>query len=534
MKTIRVDDCSSSLLRRARAFLIPLAFSLALAHAQPVAPVERGWPEAALNGLSEKYLREKPPEGMQGGEATRWIGRLFQEIGGRLAEEGSAAFPAEDIALASWLYARSAAQETGFSAVVGAGAARASDKPGESRAPPSSVPAPSGGALPTGAAIESGDISKGDEGFRQGVEGLAELPIGERLLMTGDITAGLQAATVPANADLTSTFGRARMNFILEALPESPGGSLSKGYFFVQLRAAGGPFDPSAVGGPATFTPLNDIARDRSRFNEGTSRGNVYLSKAFYQQSLRLREGEVRGRAGIINLTDFFDTNLFANNEARQFLNGAFTNGAAFKTGISAPGLMAEYERPPWLLKAPWLDRIIVRGGYALSQTERAFTSPLWAGELELVTTLRGERGHWRFGGTAGNVAEAGRVSTFHVSVDQWLSRRLGVFGRYGVSSSGAGALRFGPVRWAYSGGVQWRFVDQQDRVSAWSVGFSQAFPTPGAETQVSEKVLETYYRWQITRNAALSPSFQLVGGAGGHPGGSLNTVYGVRLFFGY
>jgi len=175
-----------------------------------------------------------------------------------------------------------------------------------------------------------------------------------------------------------------------------------------------------------------------------------------------------------------------------------------------------------------------VRGGYALSQTERAFTSPLWAGELELVTTLRGQRGHWRIGGTAGSVADAGSVSTFHISADHWLSRHFGVFGRYGFGSSGAGALRFGPVQWAYSGGVQWRFVDDQDRTSAWSVGFSQAFPTDTVEGQASEKVLETYYRWQITRNVGLTPSFQLVGVSGGRNTASFHTVYGVRLFFGY
>jgi hypothetical protein len=533
MKTRREGLDLLSLLGDAARPLILLTFLPTLGDAQQPTKLEREWSATALSSLSQKYLQEEPPEGAQPDETSRWIGRLFQEIGRRLAEQGGVAAPAEDIALASWLYAtRGTAQ--GAPSPDGARATTAPDGSDDSQAQHRGAQPPSTGAQATGNTVASSDMAKGDEGFRQGVEELAELPIGERLVMTGDITAGLQAATVPGNADLTSTFGRARMNFVLEALPESPGGSLGKGYFFVQLRAAGGPFDPSAVGGPTTFTPLNDVASDRSRFNEGTSRGNVYLSKAFYQQSLRLRDGEIRGRAGVINLTDFFDTNLFANNEARQFTNGAFSNGAAFKTGISAPGLMAEYERPPWLFQPPWLDRIVVRGGYALSKTERAFTSPLWAGELELVTTLREQRGHWRFGGTVGNVADAGSVNTFHVSVDHWISRRIGVFGRYGFGSSGAGGLRFGPVRWAYSGGVQWRFVDRQDRTSAWSVGFSQAFPTEGVEAQASEKVLETYYRWQITRNAALTPSFQLVGGAGGRNTASLHTVYGVRLFFGY
>ncbi|MBK9170550.1 MAG: carbohydrate porin [Bryobacterales bacterium] len=504
-------------------FLIIATCSVGAASAEQAAADRTVWREAALAELSRKYLEQDLPADLTPGEASRWIGKLFQEVGRRLAE-GDAALPAEDVALASWLYASGASGRGASSPAVPAAS------------PPRMPQAPSPSASTAAATVSARRdlINKGDEGFRQGVEGLADAPIGERLVMTGDVTAGAHAATVPGNADLTSAFGRARINFVLLALPEALGGRLSKGYFFVQLRSAGGPFDTSAVGGPASFTALNDVARDRSRFNDGTSRGDVYLSKAFYEQRLRVRDGEIRGRAGLVNLTDFFDTNLFANNEARQFLNGAFTNGAAFKTGISAPGAIAEYDRSPWLLKAPWLDRIVLRAGYILSQTERAFTSPLWAGELELATTLRGQQGHWRFGGTAGNVADAGSVSTFHVSADQWLSRRIGVFGRYGFGSTGAGGLRFGPVRWAYSGGVQWKLTDEQERVSAWSVGFSQAFPTESPERPVSEKVLETFYRWQMTRNAALSPSFQLVGGSGGQTSKGLHTVYGLRLFFTY
>lgn len=492
------------------------------ANPQAVA-LEEDWPVTALRQLSLKYLSEEPPKDLGLEESGQWIGRLFVELGRRLEAADGTAVPAEDVALASWLYAR------------GGSATSRLAKP--SKSAPALQPPVSDEVrtdMPPDGNLALSDLNKGDEGFRQGVEGLADRPIGERLAMTGDVTTGLQAATVPSNANLTSAFGRARMNFLLEALPQSPGGKLSNGYFFVQLRSAGGPFDTSAVDGPALFTPLNDIASDRSRFNEGTSRGNLYLGKAFYQQSLRVRDGEVRGRAGIVNLTDFFDTNVFANNEARQFLNGAFTNGAAFSTGISAPGLMVEYDRSPWLLDAAWIDKMTVRAGYALSRTERAFSSPLWAGELELATTVRGRRGHWRFGGTAGTVAEAGGVGTFHVSVDQWLTDRIGVFGRFGSSSSGAGALRFGPVDRAYSGGLQWRFTDREERVSAWSIGFSHAFPQSGVEAQSSEKVLETYYRWQITKNAALTPSFQIISGSGGRSLSGFQTVYGVRLFFGY
>jgi hypothetical protein len=225
--------------------------------------------------------------------------------------------------------------------------------------------------------------------------------------MTGDITAGFQSASVSASPELTSTFGRARLNFVARATPATADGRLSEGYFFVQMIAAGGPFDVSAVGGPNAFGPLNDVATNRSAFNEGLSRGNVYLNKVFYQQEARVGAGQLVGRVGVIDFSDYFDANEFANNEARQFMNGAFVNSLAFKGAVSAPGFMAEYT--PGFTRG-WLRNVEFRVGYGISRTERAFTSPLWTLEAELKPRLRGYQGAWRMGGTVGNVAGAGGV----------------------------------------------------------------------------------------------------------------------------
>jgi len=551
------------------------------------------WERHVLTGLARKYLDQNGSAQPAVPGFRPQLDRLARQIGQRLSRQGLDAVPAEDLALLALLEARlnrsTAGEASGTQVPAGRLLAAGLESRERAAAPPAGHPGgttPSGreqdpaarqpqepsqaspgptaasdqpstaqrspgqprdeqnggqDAAPAGPSEQQdpgrfSDIAKGDEGFRQGVEQLAELPITERLVMTGDITSGFQAATVADAPSLTSAFGRARMNFVLQAMPASPGGTLSEGYFFMQMRAAGGPFDSAPVGGPSLFSSLNDVATDRSRFNEGTSRGNIFLAKAFYQQSMKLGEGELRGRAGIINLTDYFDTNLFANNEARQFVNSAFVNSAAFKTGISAPGVMAEYERPPWLFNPPWLDGIVLRAGYAVSSTERAFTSPLWTSELELQTTVKDLEGHWRFGGSFGNFADTGSVSEFHISVDQWLSGNFGVFGRWGITNDGPGSQTFGPVNQSYSFGVQRRFVDEQERVSAWAIGFSQAFPIEPSETDdfASERVLETYYRWQLTRNVSLTPHFQLILGAGGLPSGGTHTVFGTRLFFAY
>lgn len=499
------------------------------------------WESQLTERLCQKYVEACPQDGSEM-EREDFLERIATSLGGVLASSGTSAVPSEDIAVLALLLSRqdkveqSSIRDRSVSSPV-----RQATKPPSPQAEigPLAADDPAQGAdpqlIPAVPDVvdysEFSDIGKGQEGFLQGVERLAGLPVSERMVITGDITSGVQAATVNDAPDLTSAFGRVRVNFVARAVPASAGGRLSEGYFTLQMRAAGGPFDTSPVGGPSSFSSLNDVATHRSRFNEGTSRGNLYLAKAFYQQELRLGDDYIVGRIGIVNLSDFFDTNEFANNEARQFLNSAFVNSAAYKSGISAPGFMGEYHRT---VSRDWLQGVVFRAGYAVSRTERAFTSPIWTGETELQVRMRGNPGKLRFGGTLGNVAGSGGIRGFHLGFDQWVSGDLGVFGRFAQYNAGPGSLSLGPVKHSYSGGVQRRFVDKRDRVSQWGIGFSQSF---GIETDgplASEKTLETYFRWQVSNIFSLTPDLQFVFGSGGSRTQGLHVVTGLRMNFGF
>lgn len=499
------------------------------------------WQQKALGDLCQRYLAGPPATGEPAAPAHELLDRLSRRIGRQLSAGGLASVPAQDIAMLALLHARLADRATAPSpepmTTSGLTAVRtqppaplntpavARETNGQPAGRSSRSPEPPGEG-------QQGDIQKGEEGYIQAVERLASMPVGERLVMTGDITSGLQAATMEQGPDLTSTFGRARMNFVAQVLPGSPGGRFEHGYFFVQMLAAGGPFDGTAVGGPAPVSSFNDVATDRSAFNEGTARGNVYLSKVYYQQRLNLGDHHAVGRVGIIDFSDYFDANEFANNEARQYINSAMVNSSAFKTGLSAPGVMAEYHR-----SLAWnrLNTAIVRAGYALSRTERAFSSPVWNGEVELRGSILDRGANLRLGGSLGNVAGVGGVSGFHVSADHWTSRDTGIFIRYARSNTGPGSLAFGPAYQSYGGGFQWRFVDRDDRASAWGAAFSQAFRIRQDDRRAgSEKLFETYYRWQITNSFSLSPDLQLVFGSGGRRQDTTHVVLGVRAHFGF
>lgn len=453
------------------------------------------------------------------------------EIGRRLAQDGPRGVPAKDIAVLALLLAERPQ------------AAMSSSKDEEAARTPRAAQNQELGQAVAGEAPQEAqdeqvgesavtDIGKGQEGYLQGVERLSQMPLTERMVVTGDITSGMQAATVSNTSDLTSTFGRVRVNFVSRAVPGSGDGRWSEGYFFVQMVAAGGPFDSSAVGGPTPFSALNGVATSRSAFNEGGARGNIYLNKAFYQQQVQLgRNDSIRGRVGVIDLTDFFDANEFANNEARQFLGSAFVNSPAYKGGVSAPGLMGEYHRD---LDRDWLEGVVLRTGYAVTRTARAFTSPIWTNELQLRTRFGGRAGSYRFGATLGNVPLEGAINGFHLSFDQWISNDMGVYARYANSNSGPGSLALGPVDQSFGGGIQLRFIDRNEHVSAWGLGYSHSTGIQSEMRSPSERALETYYRWQVTDNFSLTPDLQLIFGSGGNRSGGKHGVAGIRMTFGF
>ena len=284
---------------------------------------DNDWRTMLLRELSSTYLEEEVTPDPTAEERQRRLDRLFRELGHRMAQSGVSAVPVRHIASLALLGAE----------VPGSDGRTSTTSDVDKAAPRKPDPEPS-----PEDSLQARSLTKGQEGFRQAIEQFQELPMSERMVMTGDVTSGVQMATVPGDSPhLTSVFGRTRVNFTLRALP-ARSQVWDEGYFFLQIGAAGGPFDSSVVGGPESFSSFNDVASDRSRFNEPIARGNLYLGKAFYEQGIRWGSSRLSARAGVLDVSDYFDTNQFANNEVRQFVNSAFVNGAAYKSGSRRSG----------------------------------------------------------------------------------------------------------------------------------------------------------------------------------------------------
>lgn len=114
---------------------------------------------------------------------------------------------------------------------------------------------------------EFSHICKNQDGFLQVVERLEQIPVSESMVITEDITSGVQAPTVNPALEVTLAFGRVRVNFVARLVLGFAGDRLSERHFVLQMRVASSPFDTSPFGGPSLFSNLNDIETHRSRFD---------------------------------------------------------------------------------------------------------------------------------------------------------------------------------------------------------------------------------------------------------------------------
>ncbi|MBJ6726143.1 carbohydrate porin [Geomesophilobacter sediminis] len=208
---------------------------------------------------------------------------------------------------------------------------------------------------------------------------------------------------------------------------------------------------------------------------------------------------------GKINLTDYFDSNAVANNENTQFLAGAFTNDAVLGAPLPGPGLRATY-RPT--------ENVSFSLGYGSGTTDKD-GQPIASdivdhgygiAELDYKLKLGSLDGNYRACGFMDGSVGIAPQGPNHalgtgLSVDQQLTEKLTLFGRYGWRDHDL----YRTVA-AWSGGLQYLGIipTRADDILAFAYGQIQI---KGAPAQ--EKLIEGYYRIKATEQVAVSPHLQ-------------------------
>lgn len=349
--------------------------------------------------------------------------------------------------------------------------------------------------------------------LRKSVEALSKIEI------SGGATGTLQSTSgAPRSLGGDESFAGGSFDLILTYKP------LNNVRLVLDLEAIGG------NGPDDRFPTLAGLNGDLGTTNDTVTILEAYIEAAFLGERLVLT-------AGKIDLTNYVDTNAYANDETLQFLTGAFVNNAILSNPENGPGARIRYEViPEWLyVEAGFQNGDRDRDART---TNRFFEDVYGVVEIGVTPKLLGRPGGyrvWAFADGAGQRArESGglRRYTAHgagVSLDQELAGWLGAFFRIGYRDS---ANVNYDTQAAWMAGFQIMKILPGRPEDALGLAYGEIKPAKRAAPARpvrNEKVYEVYYRWHFTDKFHLSPILQVVDDRAGERE-DLFWVIGARL----
>jgi hypothetical protein len=229
---------------------------------------------------------------------------------------------------------------------------------------------------------------------------------------------------------------------------------------------------------------------------------NGYSARLVDQNDLSLREAWLRTElfsqklaivAGRLDLTNYFDHNMAANDETTQFLSDALVNNPAL--GLSTNGTGVSVVLDP-------KSGINFKVGLQQSKTEATSLSDSIYSLAEVGFLLRPSflsEGNYRFWYRTDNGSGNGYNIGYGASIDQKLRHGVTFFARYGASDS-TDAVDVDRDHF-YSGGLQFDNGLGFFPGDAWGVGYAQN----DYRVYPKERLVEGYYRFNLTEKLNLS-----------------------------
>ncbi len=246
---------------------------------------------------------------------------------------------------------------------------------------------------------------------------------------------------------------------------------------------------------------------------------------------------------GVVNQTNYFDANAYANNSFTQFTNAAFVNSQVLPLADSNFGAVVQAQFSPHVYGMASFSLLESTVGY----------SPFFNSEGRNYNIV-GEVGYVYDGGTirltpflaqgydAGDDERAGRNRRFggvNLGFDQDLCDKLSCFGRVGWSSSDN--LNVCGASFAASAGLIIKtplhlcFGWKESENNFLGLAFSVARPDEGAldedrSPSKRELTFEVGYSYAITPYCALRPNYQFVKNPAGRSDVSSASALGMQI----
>ncbi|WP_321289488.1 hypothetical protein [uncultured Sunxiuqinia sp.] len=278
-------------------------------------------------------------------------------------------------------------------------------------------------------------------------------------------------------------------------------------------------FDLEAIGGdgPDQLIPnLSGLNADAGSTQNSEGIDQLVVLEAWAE--FRALKDIFTINVGKIDVTNYFDNNLHANDETSQFLSGAFVNSAALPAPINAPGVR---------FRTSFVNRFYLQ--LALSSLDNS-GNDLMRDHFKIAETgfklfpQTGWEANFRFYGF--EHPAAGHSRGFGLSFDELIAGRFTVFGRYAKNEKRLSEL-FG-IEQAWSAGVGFKqlFLNREFKVGL-AFGETKAF----AQNE-QEKLAELYISNQFNQWVFLSPHLQWIDPM--FPAQDEHMLLGLRINFSY
>lgn len=321
----------------------------------------------------------------------------------------------------------------------------------------------------------------------------------KNITISGGLTSVLQGSLGNRPRDYSDVVGRGDVVFSFKV-----GDSTTA---VIDMEATGGNGIDARL---PNFSVLNGVAGstdDRVRFRE------AWVEHAAFNDRLIATIGK-------ISLTNYFDSNAVANSENSQFLAGAFVNSAVLGAPANGPGVR---------VTAKLAEPLTLGVGYGSGDADSADILDHGFGLAELGYKAKfGElEGNCRVYGTLDGALPDGSRKLqqkdaygFGVSIDQQLTDKLTLFGRYGQHDKSAYATR---SAWSVGGQYSGLIPARKDDI----LGF--AFGQISVIGAAQEKLSEVYYKAKVSEQIAVTPLVQYLINPEGNADRHNVTVLGLR-----
>ncbi|MCD6460736.1 carbohydrate porin [bacterium] len=305
------------------------------------------------------------------------------------------------------------------------------------------------------------------------------------------------------------------------------------GMFLIDIEAVENDGPDSVLG---TYSGLNDDA--------GSTDRHVDVLEAWYEQTLF--DDKFVFTVGLIDISNYFDTNEVANDETTQFLASAFVNSNVFDAPGNGMGIRGSYSFTEWLDLHLGLQSGDEDGDFVF---DRVF----FISGLDFHTNFFGKSGNYRMylsvhgdRHDAHNSDENDESVGFGFSIDQTITDKITTFARLGFRDDQAAESE---TEWAWSTGIQIAepFASRPNDMIGVAIGQTQPnrevvpnlkrttfdYDSDGNEQNdymaSIETLTEMYYSFQVSEKFTVTPLMQLVFQPSGDAHEDAMLIGGIR-----